>query len=57
MCSLNDTLNCYKEVGTIDLLEEPNYDVLLPTHILHNFLDLTSNPEIVKERSEIWLQL
>ena len=39
ICSLNDTLDCYKEVGTIDLLEQPNYDVLLPIHILHNFLD------------------
>ena len=57
VCSLNDMLDCYKEVGTVDLLEQPNYDVLLPTDILQNYLDLDCNPEIVKQRSDKWLEL
>ena len=52
VCSLNDMLDCYKEVGTFDLLEQPSYDVLLPTDILQNYLDLDSNPDIVKQRSD-----
>ena len=57
VCSLNDTLDCYKEVGTVDLLEHPNYDVLLPTDILENYLDLDTNPEIVKQRLDKCLEL
>ena len=57
VCSLNDTLDSYKELGTVDLLEQPNYDVLFPTDIMHNYFDLHSNPEIVKQKSEKWLQL
>ena len=57
VCSLNDTLDCYKEVGTVDLLEQPNYDVLLPKDILQNYLDLDRNQEIAKQRSDKWLEL
>ena len=57
VCILNDMLDCYKEVETVGLLEQPSYDVLLPTDILQNYLDLDSSPEIVKQRSDKWLEL
>ena len=57
MCSINDTLDSYKEVGTVDLLEQANYDVLLPTEILEKYLDLDSNPESVRQSSDKWIEL
>ena len=39
------------------MMTKENYDMMLPTEVLHKYYNLHNYPEIFKQRSQIWFEM
>ena len=54
---INDCGHLFQGIGPINVMTKENYDMMLPTEVLHKYYNLHKYPEIVKQRSQLWFEM